>query len=68
MTNVVYANGHTKIKLELKQSNQCKWKAEGYLGFFVLTYLSNIISGQTFLFSKCENFSKIGIDRIIKIR
>ena len=22
--NVVYANGHTKIKLELKQSNQCK--------------------------------------------
>ena len=27
-TNVVCANGHTKSKLELKQSNQCKAKVE----------------------------------------
>ncbi len=30
--NVVYANGHTKSKLELKQSNQCKSKVGTHYG------------------------------------
>ena len=40
-TNVVYANGHTKSKLELKQSNQCKSKSRDSLRNldFLSTYL-----------------------------
>ncbi len=39
--NVVYANGHTKSKLELKQSNQCKSKSRDSLRNldFLSTYL-----------------------------
>ena len=40
-TNVVYANGHTKSKLELKQSNQCKSKSRDSLRNldFLSTYI-----------------------------
>ena len=39
--NVLYANGHTKSKLELKQSNQCKSKSRDSLRNldFLSTYL-----------------------------
>ena len=41
ITNVLYANGHTKSKLELKQSNQCKSKSRDSLRNldFLSTYL-----------------------------
>ena len=39
--NVVYANGHTKSKLELKRSNQCKSKSRDSLRNldFLSTYI-----------------------------